>query len=106
MKEIILLILFLLPTIASAIDFNEQISDSDKTTFDKMFAPISKVYNLTKYFVSVIAIIYLSYASILFMISGSDTEKRNQAKTRATGVIIGLIAFWAIPLLIDFLTGG
>jgi type IV secretory pathway VirB2 component (pilin) len=106
MKEIILLILFLLPTIAFAIDFNAQISDSDKASFDKMLEPVVKVYTLFKYAVSVIAVIILSIAGVTYMISGSDPKKRDTAKSMATYVIIGLIIIWVAPFVVDFMIGG
>ena len=106
MKEIILLILFLLPTIAFAIDFNQSISDSDKATFDEILKPVMKVYNLVKYVASAIAVLVLLFAGINYMISGSNQKKRDDAKNMAMYVIVGLVIIWVAPLLVNFITGG
>lgn len=105
MRELILLTLFLLPTIVSAIDFNADVSDSDKATFDKMLEPVMKVYNLVKYVASAIAVLVLSFAGITYMISGSDPKKRDNAKNMATYVVIGLVIIWIAPLAVSFLIG-
>jgi len=106
MKELILIILFLLPTIVSAIDFNAEISDSDKAKFDNMLEPVVKVYTLFKYAVSVIAVVILSVAGVTYMVSGGNPSKRDTAKNMAAYVIIGMIIIWAAPFVVDFMMGG
>lgn len=102
----ILLILFVMPTIISAIDFNAELSASDKARFDNALEPVVKAYTMFKYAVSVIAVVILSIAGVTYMVSGGDPKKRDTAKSMATYVIIGMIIIWAAPFVVDFMMGG
>jgi type IV secretory pathway VirB2 component (pilin) len=98
---LVLAVLFITP-VAQAIDFEDDISDDDKATFDKILEPVLKVYNLVKYAASVIAVLVLLFAGITYMTSGSDPRKRDNAKNMATYVVIGLFVIWAAPMVVNF----
>ena len=105
MKWLILLILLLSLPVVMAVDFDTDLSDEDKATFDKILEPVMKVYNMVKYIATVIAVIILLFAGVTYMISGSNPGKREKAKTMAMYVIIGLIIIWAAPLVVNFIVG-
>lgn len=86
-----------------AVDFNQDISNKDKETFDEILEPVMKIYNLIKYSATVIAILVLLFAGVNYMISGSDPKKREMAKNMVMYVIIGLLVIWAAPLIVNFI---
>ena len=90
---------------AAAVDFNQSISAQDKATFDTMLSPIMKIYNLVKYSASVLAVLVLLFAGITYITAGSEPGKREQAKSMAMYVIIGLVVIWAAPLIVNFIVG-
>ena len=100
----LVLILTVVPVLA-AVDFNKPISDQDQATFDKILEPVMKIYNLVKYIATAIAGVILLIAGINYMFSGSDPKKRENAKSMAMYVIIGLIIIWATPFVVKFLIG-
>lgn len=65
-------LLFMALHVVTAIDFNQDISDEDKATFDHMLEPVLKVYNLVKYVASVLAVVVLLFAGITYMTSGIE----------------------------------
>ena len=86
-----------------AIDFDDDISNSDKETFDEILEPVMKIYNLVKYSASVLAVIILLFGGITYMIAGSNPAKREQAKNVIMYVVIGLIVIWVAPLMVNFI---
>ena len=100
-----ILALFVVPTLVAAVDFNQTISAQDKATFDQMLSPVMKVYNFIKYAATAIAVVFLVIAGITFIISGNDQAKRDQAKTMAMYIVIGLIVIWVAPLIVQYITG-
>lgn len=98
---VMLLVLMALP-LAYASDFNGEISDDDKETFDKILEPVIKIYNLVKYAATAIAVLVLLFAGVLFMMGGNDPKHRDTAKSMATYVVVGLIVIWAAPLVVNF----
>jgi len=98
---LVLAVLFVAPNVI-AVDFEDDISDEDKATFDQILEPVLKVYNLVKYAASVIAVLVLLFAGITYMTSGSDPRKRDNAKNMATYVVIGLFVIWAAPMVVNF----
>ena len=107
-KAIILLLLLLLLTIvpaALADDFGGEISPEDQETFDHILEPVMKIYNFVKYAATVLAVVFLVFAGITFIMSGNDQAKREQAKMMATYIVIGLIVIWVAPLIVSFLVG-
>lgn len=93
-----------MPMVA-AVDFDSDLSDDDKATFDEILEPVMKIYNFVKYAATVLAVVVLLFAGVSYMTSGSDPRKREQSKNMAMYVIIGLIVIWAAPLIVNFIVG-
>jgi len=102
---ILMLVLLALPTYVLAVDFDQEISDVDKATFDGILEPVMKIYNFIKYSATVIAVLFLLFAGITFIMSGGDQAKREQAKAMATYIVVGLVVIWIAPLVVNFLVG-
>mgnify|MGYP001600803678 CR=1 FL=1 len=98
-----LVLLFLPLVLADSAPLNTTLSSADKAKFDSILQPVMKIYNFIKYIASVVAAIFLLYAGIAYMTSGSDPKKRDEAKNIAAYVIIGLIIIWAAPLIVGLL---
>ena len=97
---------FFLSPVAHAVDFddfNQEISEDDKDTFDKILEPVMKVYSLVKYGASVIAVLVLLFAGINYMTSGADPKKREHSKNMAMYVVVGLLVIWAAPTVVNFI---
>jgi uncharacterized membrane protein len=88
-----------------AVDFGEEISPEDKATFDRILEPVMKVYNFIKYAATVLAVVFLVFAGVSFLTSGGDSAKREQAKSMAMYIIVGLIIIWVAPIVVQYLTG-
>jgi hypothetical protein len=91
--------------LAASVDLNQEVSDEDKANFDQIITPVMKIYNLVKYAASAIAGIALLFAGISYMSSGTDPRKRDNAKSMAMYVIIGLVIIWAAPLIVGLIVG-
>ena len=107
MKKLLLVLLLLLTLtpLTSAADYDQEISEEDKETFDNILAPVMKIYNFVKYAATVIATLFLIFTGITFITSGNDRKKRETAKNMATYVIIGLVIIWISPLIVSYLVG-
>lgn len=97
-----LFLLIALPLV-SAVEMNGTVSDEDKQAFDQILTPVVKIYNFFKYSASVFAVLILLFAGIKYMVGGEDPRKRDEAKSMATYVIIGLVIIWAAPLVVTYL---
>jgi len=102
---LVFLALFLSMQFVMAIEFNQTLSSQDKATFDQMLSPVMKIYNLVKYSATVLAVLVLLFAGVMYITAGSDPGKREKAKNMAMYVIIGLIVIWAAPLVVNFIIG-
>jgi|SRR3989338_6578894 len=102
---LVFLVMFLSMQFAMAIEFNQTISSQDKATFDQMLSPVMKIYNLVKYSATVLAVLVLLFAGVMYITAGSDPGKREKAKNMAMYVIIGLVVIWAAPLIVNFIVG-
>jgi len=98
----LLLLLLALPAVL-AVDWDDPIDPEDQATFDQILEPVMKVYNFVKYAATVIAVVFLVFAGVTFIMSGNDQAKRNQAKLMATYIVIGLIVIWVAPLVVQYL---
>jgi len=87
----------------SAVDFDEDITEEDKEAFDEILEPVMKIYNLIKYFATVLAVVVLLFAGLTYMTAGSNPAKREQAKNMVMYVVVGLIVIWAAPLIVNFI---
>jgi len=92
-----------LPFGVMAVDFNSTVSAQDQATFDQILSPVMKIYNFVKYAASVLAVLFLIFAGVTFIMSGNDAAKREQAKMMATYVVIGLIVIWVAPLVVSYI---
>lgn len=101
---VLTLLILAMPTVF-AVDFDEDISSEDKATFDNILEPVMKIYNFVKYTATVLAVVFLLFAGVTFIMSGNDQGKREQAKMMATYIIIGLIVIWVAPLIVGYLVG-
>ncbi len=102
MKKTLFLVLALLlvtPLVAAI----EIPSSTDTEAFNEILAPVFKIYNFVKYTASVIAVMVLLFAGISAMTSGGNPAKRENAKTMAMYVVIGLIIIWAAPLVVNLI---
>lgn len=100
----LLVLVFMILPVVMAVDLGQELSSEDKASFDEMLTPVIKIYNFIKYVASVVAALFLLFAGITYMTSGSDPKKRDQAKNMASYVIIGLVIIWVTPLIVQFLT--
>ncbi len=102
-KALLCIILFVMLTqFVLAIDYGK-VSQDDKEAFDEILTPVLRIYNLVKYIASAIAVIFLMFSGIMFMMSQGDIRRREMAKSTAAYVIIGLIIIWAAPFVVDYL---
>lgn len=105
-KALFLLMLFLITAqTVLAVDFDQDISDDDKATFDSILEPVMKIYNFVKYSATVLAVLFLVFAGVTFIMSGGDQAKRESAKMMAMYIVIGLIIIWIAPMIVQFLVG-
>ena len=100
---IMLIVFTFLIQFVSAVDFDSEISDEDKEAFDEILEPVMKIYNFVKYSASVIAVMVLLFAGIMYITAGADPGQREKAKNMATYVIVGLVVIWAAPLIVNFI---
>jgi len=101
-KMLLILFLLIIPyVLADSASLNTTLSQEDKSKFDEILKPIFKIYNFIKYISTIVAAVFLLYAGIAYMTSGSDPKKRDQAKNIGGYVIIGLIIIWATPMIIS-----
>jgi hypothetical protein len=97
------LVLTIATPVLASIDLSEEISAEDEASFDEILEPVMDVYNFVKYVATAIAALVLVGAGIVFMLSGSDPVKRDQAKNMIMYVVFGLIIIWIAPLIVEFL---
>lgn len=76
----------------------------DTRTFDKILEPVWKIYNFVKYIATAIASIVLVIAGIMYMISGSNMARREDAKHMISFVVVGLVVIWIAPFIVQVLT--
>jgi len=86
---------------ASAVSAVPPSSSGDISTFDQILQPVWKVYNFVKYIATAIAALFLVFAGIMYMTSGSDPMKRDNAKHTIGYVVLGLIIIWAAPFAVQ-----
>ncbi len=99
----LVLIVSLVPMVSAEIELSETLSSDDEDAFDEILEPVMDIYNFIKYIATAVAALVLVGAGILFMLSGTDPRKREQAKSMVMYVVMGLVIIWIAPLLVDFL---
>lgn len=100
-----LLFLLFLPFGVLAVEFNSTVSSQDQQAFDQILAPVMKIYDFIKYAATVLAVVFMVFAGLNFVVSGGDQSKRESAKTMATYIVVGLVVIWVAPLIVQFITG-
>lgn len=75
------------------------------SSFDEILRPVTRIYDFVKYAATGIASLFLVFAGITYMTSGSDPSKKENAKNMIAYVIVGLIIIWAAPLIVNYLVG-
>lgn len=107
MKKVLFaaLALFMCAQFVLAVDFSQGVSDSDQALFDQILVPVLAIYNLIKYIASAVAGIALLFSGVTYMVSGNDPRKRDNAKSMAMYVVIGLVIIWAAPLVVQLIVG-
>jgi len=90
---------------ASAVSAVPPSGSADIGTFDQILQPVWKIYNFVKYIATAIAAIFLVFAGIMFMASGNDMMKRENAKHTIAYVVVGLIVIWAAPFIVQLFAG-
>ena len=79
---VLALVLFsFIPKVMAQAELPDEISEEDKAKFDSILEPVLKIYNFIKYIASVVAGIFLLYAGITYMSSGTD--QRNVTRQKA-----------------------
>lgn len=101
---VLLGLLLVLPGVL-AVDYSGDVSAEDQATFDQILEPVMKIYNFVKYAATVLAVLFLVFAGITFIMNGDDAGKRESAKTMAAYIVIGLIIIWVAPLVVQYLVG-
>ncbi len=101
------LLLLLLPSlvVAQQPNLNTTLTPQEQQTFDQILQPVMKIYNLVKYIATAIATMVLLLSGVNYMMSGADPQKRDNAKSMAMYVILGLAIIWAAPLVVSFIVG-
>ena len=107
MKQIATVVLMALMVVSTVLaataPLPTTLDPGDRAQFDQILEPVFKIYNLVKYVSTAIAGIFLLYAGIVYMGSGSDPRKRDQAKNIAMYVVYGLLIIWAAPFIVGLL---
>lgn len=88
--------------VAAAIDYDQPLDPADEAMFDSMLAPLLNIYNFVKYAASVVAVLIGVYAGVVLIISGSNVDSKEQAKSMLTYVVLGLAVIWMAPFLVEF----
>ncbi|MEK6955721.1 MAG: TrbC/VirB2 family protein [Nanoarchaeota archaeon] len=101
---IVFLVLFLVPGILAAVDFNQDLTPEEQQSFDGILEPVMKVYRFIQYAATVVGVLMLVFAGISFATSGGEMVKKERAKQMAAGVVIGLILIWVAPLIVSVIT--
>lgn len=78
---------------------------SANQTYDQILQPITTIFNLMKYSVTLIAGLVLVGAGIMYMTGGSDPLKREKAKNMVMYVVIGLAIIWIAPFIVQLMIG-
>ena len=105
MNKLFVMVLMLLLTMPMvlAVDFDEDISTEDQELFDEILEPVLKIYNFVKYSATVLAVLFLLFAGVSFIVGGNNVKQRESAKMMAMYIVVGLIIIWIAPHVVNFL---
>ena len=95
-KKIVLVLLALL--------FFAQVALAAEGEIEEITAPLTRIYDLVKAVISVVAILAITFAGVKFMFSGDNIQAREGAKSMVGYCVAGLVIVWVAPLLVGYLT--
>ena len=105
-KSIIMLfslLLLVLPFAMAEVDFDGELTEEEKEEIDVILTPIMKIIRFLQYASTAICVLMFINAGITFIASGGDQAKREEAKRKAVGVVIGIIVIWTAPSVVMYL---
>ena len=73
-------------------------------TVDTIKQPLNKVYELMKGVLSVVGAIAITAAGAMYMLSGSNIQNRENAKSMFTYSVVSLVLVWVAPQVVNYLT--
>ncbi|MEM4256738.1 MAG: pilin [Candidatus Diapherotrites archaeon] len=84
--------------------FTNLVFAETNSDIEKIKEPINKIYDLMKSIISLVGIIAITTAGALYMLSGSNIQQRENAKSMVGYAVIGLVLVWIAPTLVQYLT--
>jgi len=100
---LVFFVLFAVPSVLAAVNFNQTITPQEEAAFDGILAPVMKIYRFVQYSATVIGVLMFVFAGINFVTAGAEVTKKERAKHMAVGVIMGLILIWIAPLVVRYI---
>lgn len=79
-------------------------SSTETATFNQILKPVWQVYNFVKYLATALATLFLLFSGIMYVTSGDDIMKRENAKHAIGYIILGLIVILGAPYLVQLFT--
>lgn len=76
---------------------------ADTAIFDEILAPVTKIMDFVKYAATILAVLYLIFAGVSFVMSGGNAANRERSKHMAAFVVVGLSVIWAAPFVVNYL---
>ncbi len=76
---------------------------TDTSAYNEILKPIQKIYDLVRYAATLLALLGFAFAAIQLIIAGTNTGKREKAKTMMASIVGGLFVIWAAPLVVPYL---
>ncbi len=99
---VLLLLLLAAPFALAEIDWDEDLTSDEEALIDEILEPVMSVYNAIKYAMTVVGVLMLVFAGIMFATAGGEQAKKNRAKAMIAGVVVGLILIWVAPTIVEF----
>lgn len=75
-----------------------------EVTTGQITAPLTKIYDLVKAGVTLMALIMLTLTGFKYMTAGDNPLARESAKNTFAYIVAGLVIVWVAPLMVDYLT--
>ena len=75
-----------------------------EVTAGQITAPLTKIYDLVKAGVTIMALILLTITGFKYMTAGDNPLARDSAKHTFAYIVAGLVIVWVSPLMVDYLT--
>ncbi|GAJ16254.1 unnamed protein product [marine sediment metagenome] len=94
MKKLLLLVLVLSLILPIGFAEDVELTEGQEAGMAKIKTSILQIYEMVKWVATAIGALMLAFVGMKFMTSGNDPHARNEAKTMATYIVIGLIVIW------------